>query len=250
MQVNPALNSRVNLPTPVPRVSDKKSSPLPDPSDSPERGRGVLRLLQEGHFKGVADVRLRINFADEIAVLQSDANARVAQAGPAPILAATDAVINVFLSENEVAPEVEQQIQSAREAFASKLQDAFDSYAGTPGTPAQDLLNSVSTAVSEFLDLLEELVTVETPEPGEGEAAQAKTVDTTQVEGALPLGQLIEQLREALQVVIDGLQSQFDAAEVLPPLSLPPGNGRAYEKFLNILNGLYNQQSSSVDTAA
>ena len=28
--------------------------------------RGVIRLLQEGHFKGVADVRLRINFFDEL----------------------------------------------------------------------------------------------------------------------------------------------------------------------------------------
>ena len=32
--------------------------------DSP---RGVIRLLLEGHFKGVADVRLRINFQDELA---------------------------------------------------------------------------------------------------------------------------------------------------------------------------------------
>lgn len=28
--------------------------------------RGVIRLLQEGHFKGVANVRLRINFFDEL----------------------------------------------------------------------------------------------------------------------------------------------------------------------------------------
>ena len=29
-------------------------------------GRGVLRLLEAGQFKGVADVRLRINFFDEL----------------------------------------------------------------------------------------------------------------------------------------------------------------------------------------
>ena len=31
------------------------------------RGRGVIRNLEAGHFKGVADVRLRINFHDELA---------------------------------------------------------------------------------------------------------------------------------------------------------------------------------------
>jgi hypothetical protein len=31
--------------------------------------RGVLRLLQEGHFKGVADLRLRINFFDQLAAI-------------------------------------------------------------------------------------------------------------------------------------------------------------------------------------
>ena len=29
--------------------------------------RGVLRLLQAGHFQGVADIRLRLNFAEELA---------------------------------------------------------------------------------------------------------------------------------------------------------------------------------------
>ena len=31
--------------------------------------RGVIRLLQQGHFKGVADVRLRINFFDELSAI-------------------------------------------------------------------------------------------------------------------------------------------------------------------------------------
>ncbi|MGE5296238.1 MAG: hypothetical protein ACM3VT_15560 [Solirubrobacterales bacterium] len=41
-------------------------TPDSEPSDTQE-ARGVIRLLQEGHFKGVADVRLRINFAEELA---------------------------------------------------------------------------------------------------------------------------------------------------------------------------------------
>ena len=51
------------------------------------RGRGVLRLLEAGHFKGVADVRLRINFHDEL-------EARAAERGREALGGATDALID------------------------------------------------------------------------------------------------------------------------------------------------------------
>ena len=34
--------------------------------DSSGQAQGALRLMQDGHFKGVADLRLRINFADQL----------------------------------------------------------------------------------------------------------------------------------------------------------------------------------------
>jgi len=39
----------------------------PPPEEESREARGVIRLLREGHFKGVADVRLRINFIEELA---------------------------------------------------------------------------------------------------------------------------------------------------------------------------------------
>ena len=63
----------------IPReIPDKKaiaeSSPAPPQVENQavqddEKVKGVIRLLQEGHFKGVADVRLRINFFDELTAL-------------------------------------------------------------------------------------------------------------------------------------------------------------------------------------
>lgn len=79
-------------PTPTPDVFDTTSlppGPVPDsttepplapddsvdspdikvttdaPEDQPD-GKGVLRLLESGHFRGVADLRLRMNFAEEL----------------------------------------------------------------------------------------------------------------------------------------------------------------------------------------
>lgn len=34
--------------------------------DSSGQAQGALSLMQEGHFKGVAELRLRINFADQL----------------------------------------------------------------------------------------------------------------------------------------------------------------------------------------
>lgn len=43
----------------------------------------------------------------------------------------------------------------------------------------------------------------------------------------------------AFDAALDGLGNALSGATVLPPLSEPSGNGKAYEKFLAIYNDLY-----------
>lgn len=43
-----------------PTVQDSRQIP------GQEKVKGVVRLLHEGHFKGVADIRLRINFHEQL----------------------------------------------------------------------------------------------------------------------------------------------------------------------------------------
>lgn len=54
-----------------PSLAEETESPVvetPDPTqDDADETRGVIRLLEAGHFKGVADIRLRINFVEELA---------------------------------------------------------------------------------------------------------------------------------------------------------------------------------------
>ena len=50
--------------------SDSVAQPAAENNIDEDGAKGVLRLLQEGHFKGVADVRLRINFHDELAAIE------------------------------------------------------------------------------------------------------------------------------------------------------------------------------------
>ncbi len=56
---------------PATPTCDPAPSPTTDPvnltvSEPPGRARGMLRNLAAGHFHGVADLRHRLNFADEI----------------------------------------------------------------------------------------------------------------------------------------------------------------------------------------
>ena len=56
----------------------------PDAVELPEsevHGGGVIELLKQGHFKGVADVRLRINFFDKLKSRDNQALQDSAEAG-------------------------------------------------------------------------------------------------------------------------------------------------------------------------
>jgi len=55
--------------------------------------QGVLRLLQEGHFKGVADIRLRINFHDELSAIEAEKLQSIAEEQIEGILQSVDAIV-------------------------------------------------------------------------------------------------------------------------------------------------------------
>lgn len=61
LRTAPAAPTRDAAPT-APRDADRRN----------ERTPGVLRHLADGHYRGVADVRLRIVFHDELAALGAE----------------------------------------------------------------------------------------------------------------------------------------------------------------------------------
>ena len=65
-----AKSHRFASDAPAPQtLSDAPAEPT-DTFESPRPAKGVLRLLEAGHFRGVADVRLRINFQQELSAQQ------------------------------------------------------------------------------------------------------------------------------------------------------------------------------------
>lgn len=79
------------------RSGEPKPASIPAPDDAEdtvvigdeanESGeQGVIRLLQEGHFKGVADVRLRINFYDELSAKAAASATPTAETGTSELV--------------------------------------------------------------------------------------------------------------------------------------------------------------------
>ncbi|MEW6073647.1 MAG: hypothetical protein AB1726_13775 [Planctomycetota bacterium] len=81
----PASAPATTTPFPVPSPAGEEPPASERCPDTVDIQRGVLRNLLAGHYRGVADVRLRINFFDELQALT--AGAGPAEAPPADPLA-------------------------------------------------------------------------------------------------------------------------------------------------------------------
>jgi len=240
-----------------PVTSETEASTAPA-SEKLRPAHGVLRLLQEGHFKGVADVRLRINFADELAALQAQSTRAGAEGGAATILEPADAVIEEFLGQEGLDETLITSIQEAAQAFRDAVNGLFDAFDPAADSGGSDLASAIEDAFQAFVEALQELapqegpeevVPVETPEETTNEI-ESEPIPTEE----FGFGEFIDRLSAAFEEAIVELRESFQAAQILPELSGPNGNGGAYAKFLEILNGLTggggDDAAPSVDTAA
>lgn len=61
---------------------------------------GVLRLLQQGHFNGVSDIRLRINFYNELAAIEAQQLQAVAEEQIDGILQSVGTIVGSLIEES------------------------------------------------------------------------------------------------------------------------------------------------------
>jgi hypothetical protein len=133
---------------PVPRSEEGEANSDADSQVTGEKG--VIRLLQEGHFKGVADVRLRINFYDELSAQAAAAAAQSMTVGAGDLISnvtakAQELVVGWGLGKDaqKAADDLLTQFEAAAQAalgestsnglvdrtgLADALRTAFDSF--------------------------------------------------------------------------------------------------------------------------
>jgi len=238
----------------APEPSPEPPEPGTDSSNEPQESKGVIRLLQQGHFKGVADVRLRINFFDELAAIEADKVQAVTQQKLAGILESVGAVVESFLADTELTEEQTTSVLQLQETFVQSAKQ-----------PGDDPVTNLSNAFEAFVESLRNLFAppIETQQDNvpTDDIAGEETATVTPTEEppaevpeppAAPqpstaFEKFIESLYSAFTAAKDDLVNTLSATKVLPELSEPTGNGKAYDKFLAIYNELrgIEQQDSS-----
>ena len=199
-----------------------------------EEEKGVIRLLLEGHFKGVSDVRLRINFFDEIAAIEAAQMQAVSGQKMGGVLDSVGGIVDTFLADNDLTEDEAASVEEAKDSFLQTVNEADD--------PAGD----VADAFTAFLESLQALVPPPPePEPEDVPPDNEGGQDSGTSGGNEPIPPadsgpdwqaFIDNLKSSFSGAMDDLTTAVSAVSVLPPLSEPSGNGVAYDKFLAIYN--------------
>lgn len=183
-----------------------------EPADS--EISGVLRLLQEGHFSGVADVRLRIVHAERIAALTSE------QVSPD----IAEPVENIISDTASTVAE----LAAASESVSTEQIDATIVDFGDQVTAA---IETFQTVVEQDIESLETTL----------QAAFQSLIDQLELAPAADL----DELSASFVASLTSLLTSIEPASTLPAISEPNGSGVAFEKFMAI----YEQMQNNVEIA-
>jgi len=259
----PLADPNVEETPPAPPDDTEVSQPQMDEQDenSTESTKGVIRLLQEGHFKGVADVRLRISHFDELSAIEQGQFQAAAAENSTSLTEPITTNISTLLESGQL---TQEQSDNLLQTFDQEVNLSIGGFLASQ-IPSTDVLvteleSAFEALVASLTLALSESVT-ETPEdqpptPGDelteetnpvtlmGEQTQEndQTDSTPEPE---PTPQLtpefqtfLENLRSAFTTTMDNFINGINGIEVLPELSEPNENGVAYDKFLAIYNEL------------
>ncbi len=229
--------------TPASTITEVQEETEQTPQET-DRTPGAIRLLQQGHFQGVADLRLRINFHEEIAVLERQRLQALAEENIAGLQQTVTDGLNTMVD----AGLTEQQIADLTSTFAQTVDGLLEGSADTVPLSRGTLVTGLESA---FDSLLTALPAVGSSDPTESQAVLPATNEASEqlaaadriaddgYSGALAnLQRLVEQLTSAFSDALEVFTHALDDIELMPALSAPKGNGVAYEKFLAVYNDL------------
>jgi len=238
--------------------------------ESGEKTKGVVRLLGEGHFKGVADVRLRINFFDDITALEQHKTAQVAQDGVSGLMQSVNGEIDSILQSEDLGEQAAAVITEASDTFNAGIPQVVDDFVAEGASGTDRLISRLQSTFDEFIaNVTSALNTSPEPDTNNSIESAAQPGDKGYVEVDIPaaeanyeaspeessqliLQQFVANLIETFNSRLNELETALAGVSVLPELSQPRGNGVAFEKFLAVYNelrgvGIADPQPAPID---
>lgn len=225
-----------------------------------EKVKGVIRLLQEGHFKGVADIRLRINFFEELSAMENGEIQKVAGEKVSAITDSVNANLDVFLLSGNLSDEQANTILDQMETFTQSVGLIKEDFLNTAQLSKEDLISGLNSNFEEFISSLnstflppetestDDISTIENPgieesitvnPAGEENNEIDEIIEPDQAEGPETIFQdFIQNLKTTFAEALNELTSALNDITIMPDLSEPNGNGKAFDKFLTIYKNL------------
>jgi hypothetical protein len=231
--VTQSRTARVDLQPAQPSPSLTASSPEVEavPQSEP-RGVGVLNKLLSGHFRGVSELRLRINFNDELTAAQNEmareatteATGALLQAVAAEFDAAAD---SISLTEIQLT-----KMGELRSLFDQGAEKLIESHLASGTGDGSGLVAEIEATFENMVANLEQFAAASTQTENPVEPTLTAVEDVT----SEPLGPefqaFLSALRETFSANLAELSAVLEPKPWQPAQSAPRGNGRAYEKFL------------------
>lgn len=261
--------SEVGQTVPEETTGDLQTEPVAPVSEDSENVPGVIRNLEAGHFKGVADVRLRINFFDELSARAEAAAVPVIQEQAESLITTITDEIGQLAGALETDEETGVALDTLVDQFNEAVQSAVEQTAAEISVDASALETTLQAAFDDLVSAVTELFNAagdekiapldtdvnETTEENQETAPAESPVEPTgdeslpEDEPALTLEDAIASLSELFQESLTSLIASINEATQLPDPSEPRGNGGAYDKFLAIYNELRGQ-TVAIDESA
>jgi len=249
---------------PAPIETETKPAEL---SQDQEQEKGVIRLLREGHFQGVSDLRLRINFHEELQQTATREAQETWASGGQELVATLNGkieeMVDTFAFSDKVTVLTDNFEQAISPLFSGATDGPFDATATmeTMTTAFNGLIEALRafepTAVEESpavataeggatLDVLPETEEAAIAATTEGALTDPLTGESSSAAPApLPFTEALTNLQQWFDTEKATLETMLAATQSLPELSAPRGKGVAYERFLAIYESLHTATSSA-----
>ena len=211
--------------------------------------RGVIRNLLAGHFKGVADVRLRINFNDELSALEQEEMSKAIDKGIADLTTLIDSAAGAALGSSEIDEVTSATISDALDTLKANLSQLAEEDPMSPESLVEKIQNSYEDFAASLAPAADEHEQVEPIDSGtveiatiadevEAEEPVADNSESVTEEPTFSMEQFLADLTITFNNELDNLKASLLSINLLPEITEPNGNGRAFDKFLTIYNDL------------
>ncbi len=226
--------------------------------------KGVVRLLAEGHFIGAADIRLRINFQEELQELVSREAGVAMESEGQNLVSALETKIKDLGIDSKFPDEMPRIMQDFENAISATITGTKE------GTIAPNsALTEIKGAFGDLLTALKDLAPAPEANPAVSETAAIASTDVllagqepmvsvasevpkesvgTSETTSDPLTSDLDILQGLFELKMTSLTQMVADSSSLPPLSDARGNGKAYERFLESYNALYATTETANNT--